>query len=171
YWLLFHLHSTDHMGLEGQYHWLLQLIIGVSMVTTLMGISHPRSFAVAFVRSISITSQGLWFIILGYALWTPALIPKGCYMNDEDGHYVVRCQSDDDLFRAKSLANLEFSWLITTIIIFSFLLYLFLSRRYENESDYGSIEELDLEDLELQKKINSKLEESDSFMFMDKVKW
>ncbi|KAG5630184.1 hypothetical protein H5410_001901 [Solanum commersonii] len=23
--LLFHLHSTDHMGVEGQYHWLLQV--------------------------------------------------------------------------------------------------------------------------------------------------
>jgi len=29
--LLFHLHSADHMGAEGHYHWLLQLIIAVSL--------------------------------------------------------------------------------------------------------------------------------------------
>ncbi|ESQ29954.1 hypothetical protein EUTSA_v10011951mg [Eutrema salsugineum] len=36
--LLFHFHSTDHMGFEGQYHLILQLIIFVSLLTTLMGI-------------------------------------------------------------------------------------------------------------------------------------
>ncbi|KAJ6307243.1 hypothetical protein OIU76_017104 [Salix suchowensis] len=38
---LFHLHSADHMGVEGQYHLLLQIIIVVSLATTLMGIGHP----------------------------------------------------------------------------------------------------------------------------------
>ncbi|KAF2314512.1 hypothetical protein GH714_027171 [Hevea brasiliensis] len=42
---LFHLHSTDHKGLEGQYHLLLQFIIVVSVTTTLMGIGLPRSCA------------------------------------------------------------------------------------------------------------------------------
>lgn len=34
--ILFHFHSTDHMGVEGQYHLILQLIIFVSLLTTLM---------------------------------------------------------------------------------------------------------------------------------------
>ncbi|KAG2292302.1 hypothetical protein Bca52824_038971 [Brassica carinata] len=34
--LLFHFHSADHMGVEGQYHFILQLIIFVSLITTLM---------------------------------------------------------------------------------------------------------------------------------------
>lgn len=34
---LFHFHSTDHEGVEGQYHLILQLIIFVSLLTTLMG--------------------------------------------------------------------------------------------------------------------------------------
>ncbi|KAJ4754230.1 Plant viral-response family protein-like [Rhynchospora pubera] len=38
-YLLFHLHSADHMGIEGQYHWLLQLVIVVSLATTLIGIA------------------------------------------------------------------------------------------------------------------------------------
>ncbi|KAH0453096.1 hypothetical protein IEQ34_017420 [Dendrobium chrysotoxum] len=167
--LLFHLHSTDHAGVEGQYHWLLQLVIAISVITTLMGISHPCSFVIAFVRSTSITLQGLWFIVMGYALWTPTLIPKGCFMNAEDGHYVVRCRSDGELHRAKSLVNIEFSWLLSAVIAFSLLWYLFLCRKYEKESEYDSIEEEEIDDLELGKKSNSKLEVSDSFVHMERV--
>ncbi|KAL0909724.1 hypothetical protein M5K25_020617 [Dendrobium thyrsiflorum] len=167
--LIFHLHSTDHAGVEGQYHWLLQLVIAISFITTLMAISHPCSFVIAFVRSTSISLQGLWLIVMGYALWTPTLIPKGCFMNDEDGHYVVRCRSDGELHRAKSLVNIEFCWLLSAVVAFSLLCYLFLSRKYEKESEYESIEEEEIEDLELGKKSNRKLEESDSFVHMERV--
>ncbi|PKU61618.1 transmembrane protein 45B-like [Dendrobium catenatum] len=167
--LLFYLHSTDHAGLEGQYHWLLRIVIAVSFATSLLGISHPCNFAIAFVRSASITLQGIWFIFLGYALWTPAFIPKGCYMHDEDGHFVVRCRSDEALYRAKSLANLEFSWVFSAAVVFSFLFYLYLSKRYEKELEYESIDVEEPEDSELRKKINSKLGESDTFVFMEKV--
>ncbi|XP_020582475.1 transmembrane protein 45B-like [Phalaenopsis equestris] len=167
--LLFRLHSADHEGVEGQYHWLLQLVVGVSFATTLMGISHPCSFPVAFVRSNSITLQGLWFILMGYALWTPKLIPKGCFMNAEDGHYVVRCRSDDELRRAKSLVNIEFSWLFATVVAFSLLCYLLLSKKFEKVSEYDAIEEEELENLELGKMTDSKLQESDSFAHMERV--
>ncbi|KAB2016395.1 hypothetical protein ES319_D08G093500v1 [Gossypium barbadense] len=44
--LLFHFHSADHMGVEGQYHLLLQTVIVVSLTTTLTGIGLPKSFMV-----------------------------------------------------------------------------------------------------------------------------
>nr|CAD1826163.1 unnamed protein product [Ananas comosus var. bracteatus] len=108
--LIFHLHSADHMGVEGQYHWLLQCVVAVSLATTLLGIAHPASFAVAFVRSVSLVLQGVWFVAMGVMLWTPSLIPKGCFLNYEEGHHVVRCRDADALGRAKSLVNLQFSW-------------------------------------------------------------
>ncbi|CAL9127104.1 unnamed protein product [Musa textilis] len=92
--LMFHLHSADHMGMEGQYHWLLQTVIVVSLATTLLGVALPRSFLVSFVRSVSIAFQGLWFVVMGFMLWTPSLIPKGCFMNLEEGHMVARCHTD-----------------------------------------------------------------------------
>ncbi|KAH7560412.1 hypothetical protein JRO89_XS10G0012200 [Xanthoceras sorbifolium] len=122
--LLFHLHSADHMGVEGQYHLLLQLVILVSLTTTLLSIGHPRSFLVSFVRSASILFQGAWLILMGYMLWTPGLIPKGCYINLEEGHQVVRCHGDKALHRAKSLVNLQFSWFLVGITIFSVSFYL-----------------------------------------------
>ncbi|CAD5171937.1 unnamed protein product [Musa acuminata subsp. malaccensis] len=167
--LMFHLHSADHMGVEGQYHQLLQAVIAVSLATTLLGVALPRSFPVSFVRSASIAFQGVWFVVMGIMLWTPSLIPKGCFMNREEGHRVVRCRSDEALHRAKSLVNLQFSWYMAATAVFSMLLYLFLSHSYTEEPQYlplvvndGAQEEE--EDLESQKTLT----ESDSFVPMGK---
>ncbi|EEC84660.1 hypothetical protein OsI_31558 [Oryza sativa Indica Group] len=79
--LIFHLHSADHMGVEGQFHWLLQTVIAVTLATTVLGIPCPRSFAISLVRSASLVFQGVWFVVMGVMLWTPALIPKGCFLH------------------------------------------------------------------------------------------
>lgn len=144
------------MGVEGQYHWLLQLVIAVSLATTITGVWKERSFIVSFVRSASIVFQGVWFIIMGYALWTPSLIPKGCFMNMEDGHYVVRCKDDMSLHRAKSLVNIEFSWVLVGLVAFSMCFYLFFVKRligdegkYVALDDEGSNGDLESQNMKL----------------------
>ncbi|BAT77235.1 transmembrane protein 45A-like [Vigna umbellata] len=152
--LLFHLHSADHMGPEGQYHLLLQLLVFVSLSTTIIGIGFPESFIVNFVRSVSIFFQGLWLIVMGFMLWTPSLIPKGCYMNDEEGHMVVRCSSHEALHRANSLVNIEFSWFIIGVTVFAVSLYLVLVKVYGEKVQYFSLGNEDEEsnyDVESQK--------------------
>ncbi|KAG7595236.1 hypothetical protein ISN45_Aa01g039440 [Arabidopsis thaliana x Arabidopsis arenosa] len=134
---LFNLHSADHMGIEGQYHKLLQLIIFVSLLTSLIGIALPKSFLVSFVRSSSITFQGVWLVVMGYMLWTPRLIPKGCFLHEEEGHQVIKCSSDKALHRAKSLVNIEFSWFFVGITIFVMSLYLILSGLYGENAEYS----------------------------------
>ncbi|KAE8788164.1 transmembrane protein 45B-like [Hordeum vulgare] len=134
--LIFHLHSADHMGVEGQFHWLLQAVIAVTLVTTVLGIPYPRSFVVSLVRSASLVFQGVWFIVMGVMLWTPGLIPKGCFLNREDGHDVVRCRTDEALHRAKSLVNLQFSWYLTGTLVFVVAFYLQVSRLYPEEPQY-----------------------------------
>ncbi|GLU19551.1 hypothetical protein SLE2022_357970 [Rubroshorea leprosula] len=167
--LLIHLHSSDHMGVEGQYHLLLQTIIVVSLATTLMGIGMPKSFMLSFVRSLSIFSQGAWFILLGYMLWTPELIPKGCFLRHEEGRRVVRCSNHKALLRAKSLVNLQFSWFLVSIAIFAVIFYLVLSKIYGNKVEYFTLHEEELEDeshdVELSLK-KSKLEDSKIFVHM-----
>ncbi|KAF8010451.1 hypothetical protein BT93_J1169 [Corymbia citriodora subsp. variegata] len=141
--LLFHFHSADHMGVEGQYHLLLQIVIFVSLLTTLIGIALPYSFLVSFVRSTSIFFQGAWLIAMGFMLWTPELMPKGCFMNLEEGHQVVRCQTEA-LHRAKSLVNIEFSWFLTLTSIFAVSLYLVMFKIYAGGNvDYRSLIEAD----------------------------
>lgn len=144
--LVFRLHSSDHMGVEGQYHVLLQVLIFVSLSTTLLGTYLPRSFLISFVRSTSILFQGLWLVVMGFALWTPGLIPKGCYMNLEEGHKVVRCHTDKALHRAKSLVNIEFSWLVILVTIFAVSMYLVLGNIYGEKVEYQSLISNDKED-------------------------
>lgn len=134
--LIFHLHSADHMGVEGQYHWLLQTVIAVSLATTLLSIPYPRSIMVSFVRSVSIAFQGIWFIVMGIMLWTPSLISKGCFLNIEEGHQVVRCHTTEALDRAKSLVNIQFSWYLTGTVILAILGYVYLTKLYVEEPDY-----------------------------------
>ncbi|KAL0369920.1 UNVERIFIED_CONTAM: hypothetical protein Sangu_0310100 [Sesamum angustifolium] len=77
-----------------------------------LGIGYPKSFLNSFVRSISIVFQGVWLVVMGFMLWTPTLIPKGCFMNLEEGHKVVRCHGEEALERAKSLVNIQFNWYV-----------------------------------------------------------
>ncbi|KAI4381272.1 hypothetical protein MLD38_007360 [Melastoma candidum] len=104
-----------------------------------MGIALPSSFLVSFVRSASISFQGLWLIIMGFMLWTPEFMPKGCYMNLEEGHDVVRCSNHEALHRAKSLVTIEFAWLLILVSVLSVSLYLILVKIYGNNTEYQSL--------------------------------
>ncbi|KAH0873342.1 hypothetical protein HID58_070704 [Brassica napus] len=142
---LFHHHSADHMGIEGQYHKLLQLVIFVSLLTTLM--------------------------VMGYMLWTPSLIPKGCFLHEEEGHQVVRCSSDLALHRAKSLVNIEFSWFFVGTTIFGMSLYLILDGVYGENIEYSSLTTKDQveEDGEKQEDIESLKMSNPGFVQMGKI--
>ncbi|XP_010257566.1 PREDICTED: transmembrane protein 45A-like [Nelumbo nucifera] len=169
--LLFHLHSTDHMGVEGQYHLLLQIIILVSMLTTLMGISLQKSFLVSFVRSLGISFQGIWLMVMGFALWTPSLIAKGCFMNSEDGHFVVRCETDHALYRAKALVNLQFSWFTAAVVVFGVSVYLALTVTYTKKVWYWSLGKMEEEyddDDDDESRQKSRPDESKSLIHMGK---
>ncbi|KAG6522492.1 uncharacterized protein LOC122052935 [Zingiber officinale] len=168
--LMFHLHSGDHMGVEGQYHRLLQTVIAVSLATALLAVAHPRSFLISFVRSASIAFQGVWFVVMGFMLWTPGLISKGCFMNLEEGHRVVRCHTTEALDRAKSLVNLQFSWFMTAFVVFCVLFYLLVTRAYPEEPRYlpvvkeeGGSHDEEEEEMDLE---SQKLMESASFARM-----
>ncbi|VAI18173.1 unnamed protein product [Triticum turgidum subsp. durum] len=115
---------------------LLQTVVAVTLATTLLGIPCPRSFVVSLVRSASLVLQGVWLIVMGVMLWTPGLVSKGCFLNHEDGHDVVRCRTDEALHRAKALVNLQFSWYLTGTMVFVVVLYLQVSRLYPEEPQY-----------------------------------
>ncbi|CAI9778601.1 unnamed protein product [Fraxinus pennsylvanica] len=154
--LLFHFHSTDHMGIEGQYHWLLQIVIFTSLATTLLGIKYPKSFLNSFARSISIMFQGVWLMVMGFMLWTPEFIPKGCFLNLENGHQVARCHGDEALQRAKSLVNIEFSWYVMGVTIFSVSLYLIMIKLYQDKVEYQSITKLEEQEEEDEDDVEAK---------------
>lgn len=104
-----------------------------------MTIGHTQNFLLSFVRSTSITFNGVWLIVTGFMLWTPALIPKGCFINLEEEHQVVRCLGDEALLRAKSLVNLQFSWFFIAITVFSVSFYLVLDKINDEKLDYSTL--------------------------------
>ncbi|KAG2314214.1 hypothetical protein Bca4012_064885 [Brassica carinata] len=122
---LLHFHSTDHLGLEGHYHFLLQLIAFVSFSSALASASFPKSFSAALVLSVSVMFQGCWFLNMGFMLWVPGYVPRGCVSNtaaaDNKTTVVhssaVACESPGAEVRAKALANLQFSWILSAILI------------------------------------------------------
>lgn len=135
---LLYFHSTDHVGLEGHYHWLLQMIVFVSLLAAIAVTAFPNSFPAALVLSISVMFQGCWFLNMGFMLWFPAFVPQGCTMNDygkaRKGHDreilgAVTCRSHEADFRAKALANLQFSWIFCAILIVSGLVCLKFARK------------------------------------------
>nr|QGN65308.1 mitochondrial carrier protein [Oryza punctata] len=128
--LVFHFHSTDHAGVEGQFHWLLQVVVAACLATALLGIGYPRSFAVSLVRSACIAFHGLWLAVIGAMVWVPSLVPKGCALVREDGRDTVRCHSKESLHRAKALANLQFGWYLSFMTVFVVALYLYVCNRY-----------------------------------------
>ncbi|KAM7502904.1 hypothetical protein LguiB_001808 [Lonicera macranthoides] len=171
--LLFHFHSSDHVGLESQYHFLLQMIIFVSLTTTLMCVSYSKSFLVSFVRSLSVVFQGIWLMVMGIMLWTPQFVPKGCFLNFEVGHYVVHCHSEEALNRAKALVNIEFSWYLIGMAIFGVSIYLVVTKIYSKKVEYQAIlafhEELEEEEpIDAEGQKMSVIGESKSFIHMGK---
>ncbi|KAL6637135.1 hypothetical protein ACP70R_024707 [Stipagrostis hirtigluma subsp. patula] len=87
--LMFHFHSTDHAGVEGQFHWLLQLVVAACLTTALLGVGFPRSFAVLAWpgrRASRSTRCGSWSLEPDSGpVWVPSRVPKGCSLVEEDG--------------------------------------------------------------------------------------
>ncbi|KAG6436479.1 hypothetical protein SASPL_101379 [Salvia splendens] len=134
--LVFHLHSADHMGVEGQYHLLLQAVIAAGLAAAaLSGAGYDRSLAVAYVKSVGIFFQGVWLVVMGFMLWTPRLVFLGCFMNWENGSsFVVRCEGEEALMRARSLVNIQFSLLLVGVNVVALLIYLIVFKIYSNNN-------------------------------------
>lgn len=138
--LLFHFHSADHMGLEGHYHWLLQLPIAVAILTLVAELFVRTMPMISIIRSMSIVFQGTWFIQMGMVLWTPSLLPKGCIMVHTPAHSTVECATEDATHIAKALANLQFSWHLAVIVVVTGGLFFVLSVMESRSSEYQHLE-------------------------------
>ncbi|KAL8542214.1 hypothetical protein ACS0TY_003177 [Phlomoides rotata] len=147
--VIFHFHSTDHMGVEGQYHWLFQIITIVSLFTSVVAIGFPGSFWNSFVRGFSVVYQGVWLIVTGM-LWTPQWMPKGCFLKTEMGREAVLCRGDRALGRAKALVNLQFGFYMIVVSVFCVGFYLVIVRFYPRQKvEYRSLNKYEEGDYDL----------------------
>ncbi|KAK8630343.1 hypothetical protein V6N13_079141 [Hibiscus sabdariffa] len=150
---LFHLHSADHMGVEGQYHLLLQsaIVVFKHFVPRLMAYGHGLH-----ALDTRVDSEGLFYPLRRGS-------PSGPMLE----RYA--------LHRAKSLVNIGFSWTLIGVIIFAMGFYLALVKLYGEKVEYSTLahheaEKLELgdDDVELQKGQSKLHGEPKSFIHMGK---
>ncbi|KAJ7953361.1 Transmembrane protein 45B [Quillaja saponaria] len=133
-YLLFYFHSTTHKGLEGYYHLLLVFIVGLCILSTVVGALLPTSFPVDLCCGIAITLQGIWFYQTAFVLYGP-MMPDGCRLKDNN----VSCHSIESAVRGEMLANVQLFLEVLGILVAVVVSYGFAASRYGN-SDLKSMQ-------------------------------
>ena len=131
-YLLFYFHSTTHKGLEGYYHLVLVLLIGLCILTTVAGALLPNSFPVDLCSGIAITLQGLWFYQTAFTLYGP-MMPDGCQLKGN----AIYCHPTDSEVRGELLANFQLFSLVLGVLVAVVGSYGFAASRYGNSDLRG----------------------------------
>ncbi|ONK71602.1 uncharacterized protein A4U43_C04F10380 [Asparagus officinalis] len=126
-YLLFYFHSTTHKGLEGYYHLLLVILVGLCVASTISGALFAHSFHVDLFSGIAITLQGLWFYQTAFTLYGP-MMPRGCHL-DELNNDVV-CKLRDSQVRGEIIANCQLFLLVFLVLVFVVGAYATAARLY-----------------------------------------
>lgn len=124
-YLLFYFHSTNHKGLEGYYHFILVLLIGLCVVTSVAGTLVPSSFPLDLSNGIAIALQGLWFYQTAFTLYGP-MMPEGCQLKDSD----IVCHSADSQIRGELLANFQLFSMVVGVFVMIAGSYSFATSRF-----------------------------------------
>ncbi|BFG30832.1 hypothetical protein CerSpe_171060 [Prunus speciosa] len=135
-YLLFYFHSTTHKGLEGYYHILLALLIGLCILSTVAGALLPTSFPIDLCSGIAMTLQGLWFYQTAFTLYGP-MMPDGCLLKDD----MISCHPVDNEVRGELLANFQFFVMVLGVLIAVVGGYGFVASRF-GHSDLKSLREV-----------------------------
>lgn len=124
-YLLFYFHSTTHKGLEGYYHIILVLLVGLCILSSVTGALLPTSFPVDLCSGIAITLQGIWFYQTAFTLYGP-MMPDGCKLKDG----MVSCHSSDNEVRGELLANFQFFSIVLGVLVAVVGGYYFVASRF-----------------------------------------
>lgn len=124
-YILFYFHSTNHKGLEGYYHFILVLLIGLCIITGISGALLPTSFPLDLSNSIAITLQGLWFYQTAFSLYGP-MMPDGCNLKEDD----IVCRSGDALVRGELLANVQLFSMVLGVLVVVVVWYGYAAKQF-----------------------------------------
>ncbi|OWM68535.1 transmembrane protein 45B [Punica granatum] len=124
-YLLFYFHSTSHKGLEGYYHLLLVLLVGVCIASILAGTILPDSFPADLCSGAAIALQGLWFYQTAFVLYGP-MMPEGCRLKGND----IVCRSTESETRGELLANFQLFGQVLGVLSLAVAFYWFAARRF-----------------------------------------
>ncbi|KAF5748729.1 transmembrane protein 45A [Tripterygium wilfordii] len=124
-YLLFNFHSTTHKGLEGYYHLILVLLIGLCVLSSIAGALIPTNFPVDLCNGIAMALQGLWFYQTAFTLYGP-MMPDGCRLKESE----ILCRSTEKEVRGEQLANVQLFGLVLGVLVIVVVSYAFAASRY-----------------------------------------
>ncbi|XP_068650607.1 uncharacterized protein [Aristolochia californica] len=124
-YLLFSFHSTTHKGLEGYYHLILVILIGMCIISVIAGTLASDSFAVDLCGGISITLQGIWFYQTAFTLYGP-MMPRDCKL-DVNG---IKCRSPSSEVQGELWANFQLFTAVLMVFVAVVGSYAFAAARY-----------------------------------------
>uniref|UniRef100_A0A453B6Y8 Transmembrane protein 45B n=1 Tax=Aegilops tauschii subsp. strangulata TaxID=200361 RepID=A0A453B6Y8_AEGTS len=124
--LLFYFHSTTHQGLEGYYHYLLVLLIGLCVASTVLGALLPASFPADLASGVLMTLQGMWFYQMAFTLYGP-MRPAGCH---HDAGRNIECHGQAAGERAEQLANFQLFACVFLVFAYTLGCYAVAAAKY-----------------------------------------
>ncbi|KAK4422471.1 Transmembrane protein 45B [Sesamum alatum] len=132
-YVLFYFHSTTHKGLEGYYHFILVVLIGLCILSTVAGALMPTSFPVDLFSGIAITLQGLWFYQTAFTLYGP-MMPTGCRLKENE----IMCRSTEHEVHGELLANFQLFVLVFGVLVAVTGAYIYAEPRYSGSTRVNS---------------------------------
>ncbi|XP_047974899.1 transmembrane protein 45B-like [Salvia hispanica] len=132
-YLLFYFHSTTHKGLEGWYHFILVLLIGLCILSTIAGALMPTSFPADLCSGMAMTLQGLWFYQTAFTLYG-SMMPDGCLLKDNE----VKCHSPEHEIRGELLANFQLFIQAFSVLVAVAGAYIYIEPKYGRSNSIGS---------------------------------
>ncbi|KAL0324132.1 UNVERIFIED_CONTAM: hypothetical protein Scaly_2380300 [Sesamum calycinum] len=127
-YVLFLFHSTSHMGLEGYYHRILVLLVGLCILSAIAGALVPTSFPVDLCIGIAIILQGLWFYQTAFTLYGP-MMPDGCTVQD---NMQIKCSSPEHEVHGELLANFQLFALVFCVLASVAAVYTYAEPRFSH---------------------------------------
>ncbi|KAL0331012.1 UNVERIFIED_CONTAM: hypothetical protein Sangu_1646700 [Sesamum angustifolium] len=127
-YVLFLFHSTSHMGLEGYYHRILILLVGLCILSAIAGALVPTSFPVDLCIGIAIILQGLWFYQTAFTLYGP-MMPDGCTVQD---NMQIKCSSPEHEVHGELLANFQLFALVFCVLASVAAVYIYAEPRFSH---------------------------------------